>query len=945
MKKKITLIALLAVLSTGAIASERDDLRYIDELYKNRNYKVAVMELEGFLQKYPSSRRVKEVQLRLAKTYFLEKDYENSKKYFDIVLVNHKPKRGEADEINLYQVKNTANLEKFDEAQRYLQNIPRGKEYDEGVYALGLAYYNSGKYNEAQTEFTKLLTSGGDLNSQAILYLALSSYNNSQYVRSIVYLDEYYNGSEKDKNYPLMNYIYGSCYFKMDDLGKAEEYFRKVVDNYPEDIYASRSQLSLLSIYRDKKDEAAMYTSLAALEGTSEAPAGYKLVAEYSVNKGDFAKAAEYYGKIPADAKDDHAKYGYSYSLYRMGNKEEALKSFASLKGTSFESEYLYYTAVINYEEKRYENVVAMKGEVEGTELKPSYRENINSIIAGSAYELENYQVAREYYLKVYEKTYQKEELYRVIVADSKLGDLEDLGIRFDEYRKTFVMDQQYRRDIYLAAGAAYYNGGQVEKAKEIYAEYLSSNRDNEISQNMVGILLNEKQYDEMDRYLKMQDKSPENTYLLGIAAFGRQSYTDAVRYFGEAAGSTNKEVAEKGAYNLVNTYSRMEDNENTIAEADKYLAAGYTENKGNVADRKALAYFRMGEYEKSRETYGELTADPQYKDYAMFQIGETYFNEKSYEEAAAAYARTYTENPQGKYNEDARYWEINSLIKLEKDDEALAKIEEFLGGYPKSSYRNNLLLFNADLYTKSGNNEKAIASYKTLYEESEDGQAKEDSLENLVRIYYDEGNLEEARNWTNKIADENSKTYWSALIYEKKGEVNMAHQEYEKLLAVEEYKDRAAYNLATYYYNNGNMEEAEKHYKMVESSAESFYKDTAIFQLGTIYEKKGDNSGALRNYTRVSLMYRDSPLRETSVIKTASIYEKMGDEGEALKVYKEFADEYSSSQYTDYAYEKLISMNLKSENTSEAKVYYEKLKGKSPEKAEKYNEFFNEEE
>ncbi len=211
MKKKITLIALLAVLSTGAVASERDDLRYIDELYKNRNYRVAVMELESFLQKYPSSRRVKEVQLRLAKTYFLEKDYENSKKYFDIVLVNHKPRRGEADEINLYQVKNTANLKRFDESRRYLQNIPRGKEYDEGVFALGLAYYNDGKYNEAQTEFSKLLSAGGDRNSQAILYLALSSYNNSQYVRSIVYLDEYYNGDEKDKNYPLMNYIYGSC--------------------------------------------------------------------------------------------------------------------------------------------------------------------------------------------------------------------------------------------------------------------------------------------------------------------------------------------------------------------------------------------------------------------------------------------------------------------------------------------------------------------------------------------------------------------------------------------------------------------------------------------------------------------------------------------------------------------------------------------------------------
>jgi len=85
LKKKITLIALLLALSTGVFANERDDLNYIDELYKSRNYKVAVIELENFLQKYPSSRRIKDVQLRLAKTYFLEKDYENSKKYFLIL--------------------------------------------------------------------------------------------------------------------------------------------------------------------------------------------------------------------------------------------------------------------------------------------------------------------------------------------------------------------------------------------------------------------------------------------------------------------------------------------------------------------------------------------------------------------------------------------------------------------------------------------------------------------------------------------------------------------------------------------------------------------------------------------------------------------------------------------------------------------------------------------
>ncbi|GLI55875.1 hypothetical protein PM10SUCC1_13890 [Propionigenium maris DSM 9537] len=942
MKRKITLIALLAVLSSAAFANERDDIRYIDELYKNRNYKVAVMELESFLEKYPTSRRIKDIQLRLAKTYFLEKDYEKSKKYFDIVLINHKPRRSELEEINLYQVKNTAHLKKFEEAGKYLQNIPRGREYDEAVFALGLAYYNAAEYNKAQGEFTKLLTSKGDKYSQAILYLALSSYNNSQYVRSIVYLDEYYNGNEKDKNYPLMNYIYGSCYFKMDDMSKAEGYFKEVVEKYPDNIYATRSQLSLLSIYREQRNEAAMVETLTALEGTSGAAAGYKIMAEYSANKGDYAGAAEYYSKIPAESRDDHSKYGYSFSLYRKGDKEGALKSFGELKGTEFESEYLYYTALINYEAKRYGDVLTLKPEVEKAELKSSYRENINSIIANSAYEIEDYTTAREYYLKVYKKTYQKDELYRVIIADSKLGDLEDLDIRFTEYKKTFVKDQQYRRDIYLAAGAAYYNGGQVEKAKAAYAEYLKSNRDTEISENMVGILLNERDYEGMERYLKMQDRSPENTYLLGIAAFGKQDYSAAEGYFKSAAASSDKEIAEKGAYNLVRTYSRIEENDKTVEAADEYIAAGYTANKGNVVDRKALAYFRMGEYEKSRKIYEELSAIESFKEYALFQVGETYFNERSYDEAVTAYGAAYMANPKGEYAEDSRYWEINALKAQGKDEETLEKIGGFLTEYPKSGYRNNLLLFNAEIYAQSGSSREALDSYKKLYEESEDAQVKERALENLVKLSYDEGLLEDSRGWSEKLADDEAKVYWSALIHEKNGEVNLAHQEYEKLLESEGYGDRAAYNLATYYYGQENLEEAQKYYRMVEASGDSFYKDTAVFQLGVIAEKNGDNNAALRNYTKVSLLYKDSPLREGAIIKTASTYEKLGDEAEAMNTYREFVGEFNSSQYTDFAYEKLISLNLKNEDANEAKVYYVKLGERSPEKSKKYDEYFN---
>ena len=45
-----------------SFAGEKEDIKYIDELYKAKNYKVAVLELEGFLKNYPKSKYMQTIQ-------------------------------------------------------------------------------------------------------------------------------------------------------------------------------------------------------------------------------------------------------------------------------------------------------------------------------------------------------------------------------------------------------------------------------------------------------------------------------------------------------------------------------------------------------------------------------------------------------------------------------------------------------------------------------------------------------------------------------------------------------------------------------------------------------------------------------------------------------------------------------------------------------------------
>ncbi|WP_320046775.1 tetratricopeptide repeat protein [uncultured Ilyobacter sp.] len=944
MKKKLTIMAFLIVLNTMSFAGEKEDIKYIDELYRSKNYKVAVLELEGFLKNYPKSKYVKTIQERLAKTYFMEKNHEKSKKYFDILLANYRLKRIEKDEFYYYQTVNCAYLGNFDDAIAYQKNLDvKSDYYDKAVYELGKEYYNSGGYNKAQIELSRLLSSKGEYYAKGVLYLALSSYNNEQYVKSIVYLDEYYKGTEKDKNYPLMNYIYGSCYYKMDDIAKAEGYFKEVAEKYPEDTYAQRSLLSLVSIYRDMKNETEMMSAVSKLKEGKEADTAYKLVAEYNLNKGDYSNSARYYEKIVSGSDDPSVIYGYAYSLFKKGEKTKSLNYFKNLKETEYEDDALYYSAFINYEKNRYKDVLELTKDLDGREVKPLYNENLYLMMASSAYETGKYKLSRDYYMKVYEKSYRKDELYKIIVVNSKIGDMKDLKIRFDEYRKTFVRDQQYKKDVYLAVGASYYAAGDISKAQSVYEEYLRSSRDEEILGNLIAILLNEKQYEKMSKYLNMQNSSPENTYLKGIVSLGMMRYQDAESYFKKAAESGNSEIKEKAQYNLLKTYFSWEKYSEAVETGESYLGKGYGKNKGDVLDKIALSYFRMGEYEKSRESYEKLEGIEGYSDYALFQTGESFYSQGEYKEASKIYREIYNKDPKGKYAEDSLYWEINSLYNLEEFELLKKSSSEFLKNYKKSTYRGNVMLFSADANMASEDFQGAIATYKELYGTTEDENLKGNSASKLTEIYYKGNSLDDALLWADKIPVKNKASYWKAITYDKKGEVDLAHAEYKKLLEDEKYKDRVAFNLANYYFKKENYTESKKYYEIVDRSSESQYKDTAAFQLGVIYEKEEDFNNALRMFTKVNLLYEDSPLKESSVIKIAVVYESMGDEKEAKKSYNEFLEQYKESKFKDFVLEKLISMNLKEENKEEAFSYYEELKEKSPEKSKKYIEYFEE--
>ena len=168
--------------------------------------------------------------------------------------------------------------------------------------------------------------------------------------------------------------------------------------------------------------------------------------------------------------------------------------------------------------------------------------------------------------------------------------------------------------------------------------------------------------------------------------------------------------------------------------------------------------------------------------------------------------------------------------------------------------------------------------------------------------------------------------------------------KEYEKLLESSRYKDYACVNIASKLFTEKNYKKAREYYEQVNNMENSIYKDLVLFQIASIDEIEKKNEEALRGYTKGYVMY-NGKYSQVSKLKAAQLTEKMGKEKDAKVLYKELYDLDKKLIYKEFVLEKMIYFALKDENKTDGKKYYLELKAINPKKAEKYADFFKEEE
>jgi tetratricopeptide (TPR) repeat protein len=645
--------------------------------------------MEKFVADYPTSSKTNQAYIEVAQYYFEQGKFPQALQYFDKV-----------DESSLTYEQN----EKF-------------------TFQKGYAYFTAGNKKEAISYFNKVVNAKGYA-SQAKYYLGFMAYEGDNYQEANKYFEQV-SGEEKYKE--------KLSYFKADMHFKSGE-FQKAIDAglvaMPNSNAAEKSELNKIigeSYFNLKQyDKALPYLKeYRGKKGKWSNTDFYQLGYTYYMQK-DYENAILQFNKI-IDGKDFVAQNGYYHlgeCYFKTDKKQQALNAFKSASEMDFDKQ-IQEDATLNYAKLSYEmgNSYQSVPDVLSSFLakypnSPSKVE-IESLLINSYITSKNYKDALTLLEKNNTETnkpaYQKVTFYRGIELYTDGNYKEALSM----FKKSIATPRNEK----FTARATFWKG-ETEYVLDNFNEALLSFK------QFVG-------------YAEAKN-TPENkniNYNIAYAYFKQKEYSQAGDYF-QSFIDTNKEDRVR----LNDAYLRLGDSRFVTSKywpaMDAYNKA--IEMKGIDADyaafQKALSYGFVSRNDKKIEDFNKFLQNfktSQYRDDALFELGNTYVTENKTDLAVKTYDQLLSEFKNGSFASKAVLRQGLVYYNAQKDEQAIAKFKKVAADYPKSPEALEAVSTARLIYMDNGKVDEYASWVRTLdFVEVSDAELDNDTYEAAEKQY-----------------------------------------------------------------------------------------------------------------------------------------------------------------------------------------------------------------
>ncbi len=393
---------------------------------------------------------------------------------------------------------------------------------------------------------------------------------------------------------------------------------------------------------------------------------------------------------------------------------------------------------------------------------------------------------------------------------------------------------------------------GDYNKAIETFLRALKYKPiDSTILKNLALVYRHKKDYPNalatMEKAIDIDENNPDLLILKGNILFDMGRFPDAVKSYTKAL-----DIAPDNPQALYNTALTFLKTGDELSAVEYFKKAATADSSGTIAK---LAYSRLGAFYTGRRDYAmaekylnmAIQLDPN-EPINHYNLGIVYTQLKQFEKALAEFKAA---ESSGAHEEKLLEGLSEAYASLERYDESIAVLERL---QPVQNRNIAIIARLAELYYRKGDLDTAFEYYKqiTVYEPvSENARV---AYANMGNIRDDQHRYEDAIGFYKKalaIDPEDSSTLYNlGIAYKHAGKPE---------LAVAAFNDAAQYNsdnpkprlaIADLYYEKGYVDLALDEYIKVVRLWPNLQE--AQFTLGMLYFNKGRNDYALEAFNRV---------------------------------------------------------------------------------------------
>lgn len=318
------------------------------------------------------------------------------------------------------------------------------------------------------------------------------------------------------------------------------------------------------------------------------------------------------------------------------------------------------------------------------------------------------------------------------------------------------------------------------------------------------------------------------------------------------------------------------------------------TDTKLRVGD----AFYAQGEYSQALEFYNDAVGAEPGGDYAMFQVGNSYYRMNRNFEAVTQFRRMIRIYPYSGLREQAQYNIAYIYLNTGNYDQAVEEFQTVIEQFPGTEWAARAQYNIGDAYYNAGDYERAIEEYSYVLEQYPRSEYIIEAINGIQFAQLSAGYEDESTDVLEQFLNENPTSATADRLRFRQAENTLQSGDYEA--AVAEFRQ---YLRIT---NN-------------ESQMPDSY-----FNMADAYLRLDDKDGAADAYRTIIEDFPNSERAAASMAELGQIYLDTGEYEQAKQVYENLAD--TDSRYLQEAYLGMGNADLAMGDNSSARQNYERV-------------------